>query len=142
MQERKRLIYHILLSVLAGVAVTGCLVLLFNTISANFEERHTETHYIESAVTTNGVSGSFTIGCGSVHSDEYYVVYVLTDDGGKQLKKYDTDITTVYDNLTDSEKPYVEITKDGTNRTVSIKLYVPENSITQEFNLNLSQLNN
>lgn len=85
--------------------------------------------------TSTRVSGRFVMGSRRAEEKEYYCCYKLLDDGGKEFVKYPMADTTIYETLKEGEQPYAE-TDIGFWKTTR-KIYVPENTIIQEYDLSI-----
>ena len=129
----KIIVWTVLIDIVC-VAVFGLrnIYLEFNDVCA---ERNTEKIELYSIETTAEISGSFTLGCGTINNTDYYWCYREVEDGGKQRYKFEVDKTTVYENLQSGDRSYVEVITDGFNHLVECKLYVPENTIMQTTDL-------
>lgn len=90
---------------------------------------------------TEGKYRHFIIGTGQIKSKEYYVIYKVLPDGGKILVKLESDSTVIYDTLEENETAYVENDINGHGYTVATRLYVPKNTIKQEYDLSLGDDN-
>lgn len=86
---------------------------------------------------TEGEYSKFVVGTGRIGSTEYYVVYKVLSDGGKILEKLESMSTVIYDTLEEGQTAYVEVDVNGLNKTMATRLYVPKNTIKQEYNLSL-----
>lgn len=122
------------------VVILTCFIIIFAGVRW-FHQRvykKQETMYIEiyTVDLNNNCHGSFMLGSGYINETMYYYVYQATEDGGKELKKYDSDDVTIYETLKSSEQPYIEILKEDA-LTTHIKMYLPENSIIEEYHVNL-----
>ena len=95
-----------------------------------------ETVQLYSIGSDKTYEGSFVLGTGTVKEKEYITAYQLTEDGGKRYYKMDKSLTTVYETLKGDEQAYAIISKNGSSVT-DIKLYVPENTINREIDLDL-----
>lgn len=95
------------------------------------------TNEIQSVVINESIKGTFVLGIGTVSDRRYYVAYEVQEDGGLRLVQLDAEITTIYQTLTENETPYVEYYSNGYNTIKEIKLYVPENTIQQNYDLDL-----
>lgn len=84
--------------------------------------------------TSSQLSGHFVLGSGRLDEREYYCCYKLLDDGGKQFVKYPMDETTIYETLKEGEQAYAEIELSYLGIS-SYKIYVPENTIMQTYDL-------
>ena len=100
----------------------------------------------------------FFLGSGSIEAEGYYFYYYELPDGGKMLDKIPADQTTVYEeeNRTDGfiekyigyynytgrvtftwfDHP-IDIKRSVGDYDVKYKVYIPEGSITRDFNLDL-----
>lgn len=98
---------------------------------------HTETEIIPiySISTDDEYSGKFVLGSGGLNKTEYIVTYRLTEDGGKVYYKLPRQKVIIYDTLAEGEQPYVEIITTG--YTSETKLYIPQNTVEKEINLDL-----
>lgn len=98
---------------------------------------HTETEIIPiySISTDDEYSGKFVLGSGGINKTEYIVAYRLTEDGGKVYYKLPRQKVIIYDTLAEGEQPYVEIITTG--YTSETKLYIPQNTVEKEINLDL-----
>lgn len=107
---------------------------------AKMQEIHTETILLASLDYTTNIEGefrsSFTMGRGRIDTVDYYVAYEVLQDGGKRLVKIPSDNTIIYNNLDNSAQAYAEIDKNGYG-IQAYRLYVPKNTITQEYDLSL-----
>lgn len=95
-----------------------------------------EKTYLTSIDYQNNISGAFVLGIGSIRNTGYYAAYQELSDGGLKLVKLESDITVVYQDLKENEKAYFETRTDGLGTVKSIKLYVPKNTIKQEYSFN------
>ena len=75
---------------------------------------------------------------GGINKTEYIVAYRLTEDGGKVYYKLPRQKVIIYDTLEEGEQPYVEIITTG--YTSETKLYIPQNTVEKEINLDLQSL--
>ena len=83
---------------------------------------------------------NFYYGYGYINEEMYYIVYEVFEDGGLFLTKIAADKTIVYDTLQEGETAYIEVKRNGFGHVVQYKLYVPEGSISREYDLSLSGL--
>lgn len=100
----------------------------------------TTTTVVSADFTTQvqGASGTvFYIGHGSLRSEEYYVAYEREEDGGLVLKKYPCDKTILYTTLAAGDTAYVEKDLNEYGSVLAYRLYVPEGSVVQEYDLSL-----
>lgn len=95
----------------------------------------TTTIQLKSVNNRSSQAGNFFLGCGRVGKVDYYVCYEINSDGGIKLIKLDTEKTTIYEKLEDSETAYAEISKKGWGDIVAIKMYLPKNTIKTEYDL-------
>lgn len=120
----------IIWAVLGGIICVAAFDL--RNIYLKFNDEKVELYSIE---TTAEISGSFTLGRGTINNTDYYWCYRELEDGGKQRYKFEVDKTTVYENLQSGDRPYVEVITDGFNQLVEYRLYVPKNTIMQTTDL-------
>lgn len=92
---------------------------------------------IQSIVIDDSVTGTFVLGIGTVSNKQYYVAYEIQEDGGLKLIQLDAEKTTIYQTLSENETPYVECYCNGFYTIKEIKLYVPENTIQRNYDLDL-----
>lgn len=86
---------------------------------------------------TSNIEGRFYLGSGRINEKEYYAAYKILTDGGKKLYKMDATITTIYENLEENEIAYAEEIRDGFGYLEEIKLYIPKNTIKQEYDFSI-----
>ena len=134
----------VLCVIFLGLVICG-IGLMSGSLSKKYSKMDTE---INSALNTEETvqlysigsdktyEGSFVLGTGTVKEKEYITAYQLTEDGGKRYYKMDKSLTTVYETLKGDEQAYAIISKNGSSVT-DIKLYVPENTINREIDLDL-----
>lgn len=84
----------------------------------------------------NVLEGSFTLGCGKLDGQDYYICYQVLDDGGLKLIKFKAEQTVIYETLT-SGNAYAEISTNGWGYTKEIKLYVPQGTIQTEYDFEI-----
>lgn len=87
----------------------------------------------------NEQTGSFVLGVGGISGSDYYVCYKVRDDGGKELIKFKTNNTIIYEMLASGETAYAEITTGAYGFYQTVKLYVPEGTIQTEYNFGLNE---
>lgn len=86
---------------------------------------------------TSNIEGRFYLGSGRINEKEYYAAYKILTDGGKKLYKMDASVTTIYENLEENEMAYAEEIRDGFGYLKEIKLYIPKNTIKQEYDFSI-----
>lgn len=123
------------------IIMSVCLAISFVTIlsrSKILSQESMETIELYSIGTDKGIEGRFVMGSGNIETKEVYTAYQIMNDGGKKYYTMDRDITTIYENLDTNATAYAEIYRKGIiNTIVQIKLYVPQNTIIQEINVDL-----
>lgn len=130
-----------ILTSFCGIALAIYFIVSFVKISDDFATERVEVASIDLSNETEGdFHRTFAIGYGSVETKTYYVLYKKLSDGGLSLVKIPADKTVIYQTLSKFDTAYYEITTNGFEDIVGIKLYVPKGSITCEYNLNLSDL--
>lgn len=101
---------------------------------------------------TDKVSRSFVLGSGSINSESRYSYFIQNSDGSKQKKHVSTVETKIYEGLSESETPRVEIitcesgvkysflsgwfNEDDSqkcNKYKETKIFVPQNTIILEY---------
>lgn len=97
-----------------------------------------ETEEIYSIGIKSSNNGNFVLGTGSVSGKLYYVTYKKLDNGGKQLVKYPAEKTVIFETLNDNENTYVEVSKSIMGNIMTINLYLPKNTIIEEYSINLN----
>lgn len=102
---------------------------------------NTTTATVVSADLTTQLEGSgggtFYVGHGSLESVEYYVTYERIEDGGLLFAKYPCDDTVIYTSLAAGSTAYVEKDLNEYGSVLAYRLYVPEGSVVQEYDLSL-----
>lgn len=123
------------------IIMSVCLVISFVTIlsrSKILSQESMEIIELYSIGTDKNIEGRFVMGRGNIETKEVYTAYQIMNDGGKKYYTMDRDITTIYENLDTNATAYAEIYRKGIiNAIVQIKLYVPQNTIIQEINIDL-----
>ena len=123
------------------IIMSACFAISFVTILSPFKmlsQESMETIELYSIGTDKNIEGRFVMGSGNVETKEVYTAYQIMNDGGKKYYTMDRDITTIYENLDTNATAYTEIYRKGIiNAIVQIKLYVPQNTIIQEINVDL-----
>lgn len=80
------------------------------------------------------LNARFILGSGKIKgsTEQEYLVYVATEDGGMLLKAFDAKRTVIYKDLEEGEQPYIEYELfDGGNlRTAS--MHLPENTVIED----------
>ena len=116
---------------------------------SEYSERVKEVHneiesYVETEminiVTLNyetDIKGSFILGFGNMSTKKYYVAYKVLDDGGKQLIEMDAEDVIIYDSLGNDEQAYLEIDKNYYGRETAKRLYIPQNTIIEDYELKI-----
>lgn len=103
---------------------------------------------------TDKISGSFVLGSGSIGSESRYSYFIQNPDGSKQKKHISTAGTKIYEGLSETEKPRVQIItcESGTvysflsgwfneddgqkcEKLTETKIFVPKNTIILEYNV-------
>lgn len=122
-----------------GIFLASIVVLVFmvNFFDNSNKIGKIKTETILSAKLDNETNGSFILGFGSFKNKEYYVVYKVNEDGGKQLTKYNVEDTTIYDNLSEGEQTYAEVTYNKNGTIIEVKLYLPKETIKENYDLSL-----
>lgn len=98
----------------------------------------TQTFNIVSLDFNTSLNGNFVLGTGKLEDEQYYVCYKVLEDGGKKLTEIPCDITTIYDTLKSDENAYLEEDRNYYDGLRAVRLYVPENTIQQSYDLSLS----
>jgi len=123
------------------IIMSVCLVIYFVTILSHFKilsQESMENIELYSIGTDKSIEGRFVMGSGNIKTKEVYTAYQIMNDGGKKYYTMDRDITTIYENLDTNATAYAEIYRKGLfNVIVQIKLYVPQDTIIQEINIDL-----
>lgn len=150
-QYRKEIFVEIFKTIGIVLFIASMLVMIYKFVSefkdtlvmiavSKNEVVETSKYLIVSVKYNEQVEGeyrSFILGKGEVSEISYYVVYQVLEDGGKKLVKLETDDTIIYDNLNDSDEPYVEYDKNKYDEILAIRLYVPKGTITQDYDLSV-----
>lgn len=103
---------------------------------------------------TDKISGSFVLGSGSIGSESRYSYFIQNPDGSKQKNHVSTCGTKIYEGLSETEKPRVEIitcksgevysflsgwfNEDDNQKCEKIsetKIFVPKNTVISEYNV-------
>lgn len=103
---------------------------------------------------TDSISGSFVLGSGSIGSESRYSYFIQNPDGSKQKKHVSTTGTKIYEGLSETEKPRVEIItcesgvkysflsgwfdevdSQKCNKYRETKIFVPKNTVILEYNV-------
>lgn len=133
-------------SILRGIHLTALIsvfIAFFVALLKMAGESTIETEKIElySVVVDDGVEGRFVVGSGYLDNKHYFVAYRVREDGGKVIYKMDADISVIYDTLESGESAYVEketkVSELLGPYETSYKIYVPQGTITQEYDLSL-----
>lgn len=123
------------------IIMSVCLAISFVIIlsrSKILSQESMEIIELYSIGTDKNIEGRFVMGRGNIETKEVYTAYQIMNDGGKKYYTMDRDITTIYENLDTNATAYAEIYRKGIiNAIVQIKLYVPQNTIIQEINIDL-----
>jgi len=111
---------------------------MWNTISEKLFEVP-----IVSLTNTNEINGNFSLGSGYISTDRVYIYRYKTDDGGIKENHTYTPWTTIYE--TDSNfrvesyenllKCKYTFTTEHDKQRYSYKIYVPKNTVIQEFSV-------
>lgn len=125
------------------VRVISVIILIFVAgIMMNFlgkVQSKNEKFDVYSAELTTAENATFILGCGMLNETDYYVMYKLREDGGKELFKVKASEVVLYDVLEDNEQPYYEIVKTSPISQTVKKLYIPKNSLRQSYDLSLNE---
>lgn len=138
MSERKNLILLIIAS-LTAISITVCLIKGFNDLYKSGEQeqknwiKENQHIPIQSVNIGNENSGRFILGIGWSGDEQYYYVYQINEDGGKQLKKYDASGVVIYDDLDENEEPYLD--RSG----YQVKMYLPKDTIKEEYDVDIKK---
>jgi hypothetical protein len=133
--------------VIISIFVIAFFVAVIELITSSVEESEklenyetVETVYIQSINFETDISGykRFLIGSGKIQEKNYYYVYLLQSDGGIKLTKYNADNTVIYQTVKENERSYAEITRDRLDKITEVKLYVPENSIIENYDFEIN----
>lgn len=127
----------ILARIITLIIIGFCFVFIFQTFHKGMKEVNEQPPVIEKLYTidtSSQLSGHFVLGSGRLDEKEYYCCYKLLDDGGKQFVKYPMADTTIYETLKEGDQAYAEI-KFSYLGISSYKIYVPENTIMQTYDL-------
>lgn len=117
------------------------LISLVTWVPTYFEYSSSETHYVQSVVLDDSLSGSFVMGTGVLNGDTYFIVYELQEDGGKVLKKYCASNVVVYDDLNHDDSAYLNKTMSGfLGLNFKVVFHVPKDTINKNLDINLSSL--
>ena len=93
----------------------------------------TEKTNIVAADIINEISGSVVNG----NEEQYYTVFKVLEDNSKKLFITPADITKIYDTLgLDIESPYMEVDTNGFGTVVEVRLYIPKDSIKENYDVN------
>lgn len=136
-------IIEIIIAIMMVIAliILGYFIFFFDySPKYNNEKIETETEYkimlrsIQYNSETQGkgsfvLGQSYGIGNSEIKTQNYYVCYQILEDGGLKLFKMDVEKTTIYETDDDTAYAIQDIS------TEEIKLYVPRNTIKQEYNL-------
>ena len=131
----------ILVRIITLIIIGFCLIFSFQYVHKNIKEVNDQPPMIEKLYTidtSSQLSGHFVMGSGRLDEREYYCCYKLLDDGGKQFVKYPMDKTTIYETLKEGEQAYAE-TEFSYLGISSYKIYVPENTIMQTYDLSIPE---
>lgn len=133
---------------------SSCLTFL----SPKYESTSIEKASISSLNDTTVTNGNFILGSGKIKND-LYIYYMLDTEEGKQIQKVKNDESVFFQTCSAEEKPYMLIEKVEKDKRLSkyllfylpyyylfnlvdkeqkVTFYVPENTITQEYNIDLS----
>ncbi|OOM69518.1 hypothetical protein [Clostridium sp. BL-8] len=116
-------------------------ILLFSFGYRVLDVYSSSTLYIQSSSLDNSVSGSFVLGTGTLDDTTYFVTYVIQDDGGKVLEKYDSSEVVVYDDIENGDCPYITKTISGfLGLDVKINFHVPKDTVNKSLDINLKDL--
>lgn len=125
----------ILISAVIGAAIE------VNEYLEEMEATHTEIIPLQSINVTTRTGGSsfyyFVYGMGRVGEQDCYAAYRVLEDGGKVLYKMQAENTTIYETLDIDAQAYAEEEKNGFGTVKTRRLYVPQGSIAQQYNLSL-----
>lgn len=137
----------ILSGVLAVIIGGGALFCVFLfSLAADTHPEYNHSKDIYSVADGSEVKGAFTLGTGSVDEKQYFY-FVKSDGAGKRIDKIEVDATVIYE--MDKEKPKIEFYDERYTSAFarfmfgeysgshSYKLFVPENTITKEYNIDL-----
>lgn len=133
------LVYILVKSLALSMMIVGTIMaLIYSTKLFMGGENKVSIVKLRSIEYTSNSSGAFIIGIGQLKNREYYVAYALQEDGGKKLVKYRADITIIYETLNENDEVYAEVVYNGFGNIGEVKLYLPKNTIKEEYDLNLS----
>lgn len=104
-------------------------------------ENNTSTEIIPLAAieTKSDIAGRFYLGHANIEETPYYYCYRVNKDSSKELYKMPMDKTKIYETLSPDKQAYAEETRNDLGTITDIKLYVPVNTIQEEYNLSLPQ---
>lgn len=121
-------------ALLISVFIVSCIVGIskFGKITA---ERTTERFNLISITLSEDVEGNFVLGTGSISQDKYFVAYKENKDGSKEYYKMSVHKTKIYDTLDEGSSAYAEVDTNGLGLILEVRLFVPQNTITKEINL-------
>ena len=74
---------------------------------------------------------------GSISESSCYVAYRVHENGGKSLYKIPTNIAILYDTLDKNQDAYAEVDVDGYGTTKQIRLYVPQGTVPQNYDVSI-----
>ncbi|EWH19973.1 hypothetical protein [Bacillus haynesii] len=143
---------ELILSIIVGVVVDIVLLLIVGAIvCANLFDTHKvleERISIYSIKDTSNISGQFVLGSGTVNEQQYFY-FVSEKEGFKSVDKVSTDSSRIKEG--NYKKPYMKkykyeydnkFVRFMLGKTVFIKensydFYLPENTVTQEYKVDL-----
>lgn len=140
MSMKKSIVEALIFCIAAIFAISTPLVVMSKWMKDMEEtKKNTTTRKVllYSINTDEDISGRFIIGNGMISTKEYVTAYEINDDGGKKYYKMPREKTIIYDTLKQDEQAYAEVTSNGWGEITEIKLYVPENTIEKQINLEL-----
>ena len=114
-------------------------VKVYKLLNSAENETYTNVVHVAAIKTKNDIEGHIYLRAGSVKEESYYYCYKVNDDGSKELYKIKMDTTKVYETLKQNDQPYVEEIRDGLGFLKENKLYVPQNTIKEEYDLSLPE---
>lgn len=137
-EEHLFTIMKIIIFIMLSCATIPVLDSLIQEASERGKVENIEKIELASIALDSDISGRFYLGCGRIEEKEYYIAYKILEDGAKMIYKMDAAKTKIYETLGEDETAYAEEIRDGYDFLKEIKLYIPKNTIKQEYNLSLN----
>lgn len=141
--------YILIFTLIIGlmVSLTGC-----SNLDKPVQERHINLYSLSN---NTQISGSFFLGCGSISEKPVFYFYYgdpIYSPNSKALSYVYANDSIIYEDLKDGEAPYLVIAfteprrpfpgtvESSKCRIVQYEFHVPQNSINQTFNLDVSKI--